>query len=672
MEPQWFFEQVVPGSVERNPVSEEFFTNDTRLEAIIRESIQNSIDARLDLAKPVEVRIYFSGVKDCLPAEKYQRYRISAEERYSDPKSGLVQPIPDMKEDCQYLVIEDFNTTGLTGDTGQKPIHEDAEHRHDWNYYNYFFRENGSTKFGANTLGSWGAGKCVFQRASRLKTSFAFSVRAGYEPRCFVVGKATLQYHRDANLVTWAPDGWFGMQNDPDPNDPNKILKQPIVDAEFIKVFSEDFNITRGDRAGTSIVIPYVHLAHDSDNAEAEFNIKNLARAVLRNFLIAIQGGDLKVSIQVGRNGEHVVVDKSNFENYGEFLPDVNEDSGNVSRLHHELVKEVLNGVIPDSQRFALKSPGDRPYWTKEMFAEDQLKAMQAVLHAKKPMLIRVPVSIRKKDVGGKITQITACFRVLIKRVELPKSLPPAFYRVGLLIDDVSTQPLTSCVAVVLVDRDPLADFLVAAEPPSHSKWNYDTDRVTKGYDIPRSHIQFVSHSVKYILEQIASCDKAANWDPLSDVFGIKKKTDAEIKEGKKPDDERSGDDENQEENDPDTNLPLLTFSVVSGSAKGVRIKQGEGLQKVLPEKFPVNARFVVGYDTLSGISWTKNDFDLETRSGGVSLDVIQGSVKASGRGNVVSLQLFDASPFEVTVSGFGDDRDVAVDKVRYEYKKEE
>ena len=64
MSPQWYFDEVEPGTMERNPVSEEFFTNGTRLEAVIRESLQNSLDATDGGNDPVEVRIYFSGDED--------------------------------------------------------------------------------------------------------------------------------------------------------------------------------------------------------------------------------------------------------------------------------------------------------------------------------------------------------------------------------------------------------------------------------------------------------------------------------------------------------------------------------------------------------------------------------------------------------------------------------
>lgn len=677
MAPEWLFDRVEPGQMERNPVSEEFFTNDTRLEAIIREAIQNSLDARANVNAPVEVRIYFSDIAGSLPADKFAKYMAGGDKRFNDPKNGLASPAQTMAEDCQFLVVEDFNTTGLTGMTDEKPILEDVAHRNDWNYYNYFFRENGSTKVGANTLGSWGAGKCVFQRASKLKASFTYSVRDGYAPKEFVVGKATHQYHQDDDRVTWSPDGWFGVTVPKDSENALKMLKRPIEDASFIEDFKKDFNISRIDEVGTSIVIPHIHLATDSENEGAQFNQRNLVRAVLRNFLIAIHDNDLKVVIQVGKNGEKTVIDRNSFADYGLFLPEPAKRDALVTTLHHRLIIDALAAGFPDAQKFTLKSPGQSPSWTGEMFSEEQLKAMQKCLHDKKPVLVRIPMPIRKKsgkDANGKDkTDMTeACFKVIINRTDLPKAIPPVFYRVGLLIDSVTTPVLNNYIAAVLIGRDALADLLVAAEPPSHSKWNYDTDRVSKGYDKPRAHILFVTHAVRKILEQIATCDRKANWDPLSDVFGIKKpKDESGNKEGKKPDEGENGNDAGGE-GTPAEKLRIVAFSEINGAVKGIKVHNGDGLAKVSDDKLPFKAKFIVGYDTFRGISWSPNDFDLSDGSGGVGLVVKEGSISAEGRGNSVILKINDRKPFSVAIIGFDPNRDISADKLRYDYTKEE
>ena len=669
--PAWFFDELSPGKTERNPVSEEFFANGTRLEAVIRESLQNSLDATDGGSNPVEVRIYFSGDADKLPAEKLNPYFRGGEQRFTDPKNGLISPENVMCGDCRFLVIEDFHTTGLTGKIDERPFEEDLAHRNDWNYYNYFFRENGSTKFGAGTLGSWGAGKCVFQRASQLKCSFSYSIRDGYEPRAFVVGKATLQYHTDIYHHTWEPDGWFGMTVMQ--NDHRKMRKLPITESQFIARFREDFNIIRKDEPGMSIVIPYINFLEDSENEGAEFNQVNLVRAVLRNFLVAIYEGKLKVIVQVGKSGIETVIEKSNVHSYGSFLPMPEDKDALVTQLHHDLI--IKSTELPETQKFVLTSPGDSPFWQKTMFSEEQLKSLRSLLQEKKTCRITIPIPIRKKAEDGKVSICEGQFFVLLKRQDLPKGLPPVFYRVGLLIDEVATKDLNNYIAVVLIKHGALADLLVAAEPPSHCKWNYNTDRVVKEYDKPRKHITYVSYAVREIINMLATFDQKRNWDPLSDVFGIKKqKSETRNNDGNNADDGNDGNNSGDVEPPASERLRIVEISEINGATKGIKIKSGERLFKLPDEQFPFVATFFVGYDTFRGLDWSPNDFMLDDCSGSVVLSITEGRevVNVKGQKNKITLTVKDRKPFCVTVTGFDPNRDIIAAKLRYDYKKKE
>ena len=510
----------------------------------------------------------------------------------------------------------------------------------------------------------------MFQRASKLKCSFTYSVRDNYEPRSFVVGKATLKFHTDAEYVTWAPDGWFGCKVDQ--SDPRKMQKTPITDAEFISAFREDFNIERQNEPGTSIAIPFINLSENAENEGAEFNQRNLVRAVLRNFLVAIHEGKLKVVVQVGKSGTETVIDKSNVAEYADFLPSPGDRDALVSTLHHELILSTQNPSFPEAQKFQLTSPGDNPSWNRSMFTEDQLKAIRKFLHEKKACEIAIPVPVRAKASDGKVTVGSAMFKVLLKRHELPKALPPVFYRVGLLIDSVATANLNNYIAAVLIDRDKLADLLVAAEPPSHSKWNYDTDRVAKEYDKPRSHIRFVSYAVREILNAIASFDQSVNYDPLSDVFGIKKQKPGDgNNNASKPDEKKKGEEAGEEGQTQSEKLRIVAIAEINGAAKGIKAKSGEGLEKVADDKFPFTAKFFVGYDTFRGLDWSPNDFDLGKGTGGVAIEKTEGTVDFAATGNQVVLTIKDKTPFCVTITGFDPNRDVTAAKMRYEYRKE-
>jgi hypothetical protein len=364
------------------------------------------------------------------------------------------------------------------------------------------------------------------------------------------------------------------------------------------------------------------------------------------------------------------VIDKTNVEEYGSFLPNPDERDALVTSLHHKLILTEF----AETQKITLLSPGDEPSWRKDMFSEDQLKTLRKLLwEEKKPCRITVPVPIRKKAADGKVSVKEGRFTVLIERHDLQKSLPPVFYRVGLLIDAVATAYLNNFIAAVLIERDTLADLLVAAEPPSHNKWNYDTDHVVKEYDKPRKHIQFVSYAVREILKNLATFDQKRSYDPLSDVFGIKKnKSEKHNNDGNKTDKGNNGEDGGNIEPPQTERLRIVSISEIDGDSKGIRIKAGEGLSRVPDERFPFVATFFVGYDTFRGLDWSPNDFMLDNGSGGVLLSIAEGSVEAKGMGNKIVLTIKDKAPFCVNVTGFDPNRDIVAENLRYDYKKVE
>ena len=173
---QWMFSTYKPDDTQRDSVSGEFFSN-TRLESVIREAIQNSLDARVDKDKAAAVRIYYSGPTCAVGGAEYAAlYRgQNVDIHYTHPSSGL-ENVPAEGDACAFLTIEDFGTSGLTGDVTRRPTEEEFENdRIKGNYYNFFFRENRSDKAGDGALGSWGAGKIMFMKASRLRTAFTLS-----------------------------------------------------------------------------------------------------------------------------------------------------------------------------------------------------------------------------------------------------------------------------------------------------------------------------------------------------------------------------------------------------------------------------------------------------------------------------------------------------------------
>src|SRR5690606_15081025 len=83
-------------------------------ETFVREAIQNSLDARLDPAKPVVVNFTFhsNGIG---PRRQFLEQVMNHRE-----KAGLEIPREWKDGNVRWLVVEDFNSKGLGGDLGSR------------------------------------------------------------------------------------------------------------------------------------------------------------------------------------------------------------------------------------------------------------------------------------------------------------------------------------------------------------------------------------------------------------------------------------------------------------------------------------------------------------------------------------------------------------------------
>jgi len=114
---RWHFNKRRPSEKEREPIQGEFFATeviDKPGEALVREGIQNSIDARRNGEKVV-VRIRVSGTHGSAARDTIAPFLGGLDEHIRAEGNGL-REIPTETEDCPFLVFEDFGTTGLMGD----------------------------------------------------------------------------------------------------------------------------------------------------------------------------------------------------------------------------------------------------------------------------------------------------------------------------------------------------------------------------------------------------------------------------------------------------------------------------------------------------------------------------------------------------------------------------
>lgn len=200
---KWSFTPLQPGKL-REPTAGAFFSSDATGgagAALVREGIQNSLDAKHPAAsaEAVLVRISFRTGADAPLWKDVGPWLRDARNHYrAVPRNGIhSDDLPQFadEEPCSLLVFEDFNTAGLRGDE-QAPFPEEDPEEERRNHFFHFWRAEGRSEKPDDKLGSWGLGKDVYYRASRINTAFGLTIRAGDEPgRVLLMGQTILKLH---------------------------------------------------------------------------------------------------------------------------------------------------------------------------------------------------------------------------------------------------------------------------------------------------------------------------------------------------------------------------------------------------------------------------------------------------------------------------------------------
>lgn len=122
-------------------------------QTFVREAIQNSLDARDDMTKPVVVRFAFHsdvlGTRKALLSDLIEKKKAS----------GLAWPDEWNKGKISWLIVEDSNSTGLRGDLQSRTSDF-------WNYWLNF----GITNKSGSGRGGRGIGRITFLIASGIST----------------------------------------------------------------------------------------------------------------------------------------------------------------------------------------------------------------------------------------------------------------------------------------------------------------------------------------------------------------------------------------------------------------------------------------------------------------------------------------------------------------------
>lgn len=278
----WKFAKVYDEIMDQGPNNSttEHFKSQDIFSALVRESIQNSLDVVLDSDKPVIVRYAFGKIRDNSLQQSLkdvEEHARACEQMYPDsPVCKQMKAFLDSRKEggISYLKVSDFNTKGMAYD----PENNKCQ-------FHSFVQSIGiSSKESSGSGGSFGFGKAAYFEFSNTK-SILVSTQTPDGAKTFQ-GSAMLCTHKIGE-EKYHFSGFYGKDGG----------KPVQIESEIPEEF-------RRDEPGSDIILLHVNDEKDQLKKYEESIIKS----VLKNFWMAIYKGRLEVRVDWENDGEDDVI----------------------------------------------------------------------------------------------------------------------------------------------------------------------------------------------------------------------------------------------------------------------------------------------------------------------------------------------------------------------------
>lgn len=621
----WHFRPKRRGETIREPIHGEFFASDSISNpgtALVREGIQNALDAASG-EEAVLVRIYLSDENQDVKAVDAEPYFATAWPHFDAPGNGLKEKTDvSPKKPCRFIAFEDFYTTGLTGNPEEAFRAQDGTANH----FYHFFRAEGQTDKGDSDRGSWGVGKHVFLRSSRISSVFGLTIRED-DKRRMLMGKSVLRSHHVEDR--YFQDGYFGVRDGSEDD-----FVKPSEDSNYIDRFAELFDLQRGTLPGLSLVVPWPDLDID-DGAIKE--------AVVRDYFYPILTGRLEVIVETP--SVKVWLDRNSLPDELDTLTEKTS-----AKLRPLIELAVWSQNSEATNHIVLAAPaGDRAMkWSGDLVSEKQLSMLREKLNSGENIAVEVPVNIRKRDAEPQCSS----FRIYMVSDTSEHSETPVYIREGIIISEIKSPKLRSVRAIVVADDTPLAAFLRKSENPSHTLWEHS--RLKEDYVFGyKTDLEFVTRSVHELVRLITAADKEEDRRILADFFSIPASSEDETvtSPGKKSSPGKG----------PVSSPPVIT---ADPPIRRIQIQKSDGGFSVVPGITEVdslyNLNISVGYDVRRGDALKKYDtadFDVSKEPIRLSYENMEISRQ---EGNRITARVKDPE-FALHVTGFDPNRQLFV-----------
>ncbi len=603
----WVFNERHDFGVETDPTEGEFFVNNDidRSSALIREAIQNSLDARREDVGAVEVRLRFHEGALFVDGDRMRRY---VDDLFPHLQACGLDVDGALLNNPRFLVVEDFGTHGLRGLVDTK----------DPSDFYYFWHVVGRSGKGDQKAGRWGLGKTVFPNSSQVSAFFGYTVRSD-DRRHLLFGQTCLRTHAIAGR-TYLPYAFFQHSG-------ARAFELPFEDAETLGRFRQVFPLGRADEAGLSVVIPFPY---------PEITETGLIEAAIEHYFFPILAGRLVVRVN------DRALDAETILPIAERLESRRlRDIAKALAFAAEIQRCPAGAVQPVDAPARLNSPASRV--PSEAFAPDHLARLRDDFHGDKLIGLRVPVLVEPRAGGPETTFVT----IFLKRDPLLSQGHDYYLRGGITLSGQSVFGGRSALGILLADDPPVCRFLGDAENPAHTLWNPRSPRLGMRYRNAGETVRFVRDVMVSFLDTLTQVATEEDRNALAEIFFTPRRAEREDRARQNAPAELAA--------LPEAGAPPRLLIVPAKG--GFKLKAGAGFGAGSP---PLPVSVVAAYEMRRGNPFKKydpNDFRLDRDPIKVTATGVSNLRRGSNR-----LDFLATLPsFEVDVSGFDPHRDLKV-----------
>lgn len=419
---KWIWPVVGPTPVSQSLETEMFDRSDYPYsDTFVREAIQNSLDARLDVNNPVVISFQFH-TDPSGKAKKFLEQAINYRKQIklsSPPEFELGQ--------ISWLTVEDFNTKGLCGDLKSRTS----------DFWNYWLNFGLSNKDGSGR-GGRGIGRITFLISSRIHTVIGLTRRAN-DQKLAACGMTVLRAHLNGDEFQ-STHAYLAKTED-------KSIYSLHNDDEFHSELIDDFRLTgypEKNDSGLALVIPY---------PQDELSANGIIASAIEHFAPAILAGDLVL------RANDIVLDGSSIIQLAERVSSyMRSDSiRNGIGRYLRLIKTAQSGELV---RLEISRPQDGLLAVRDSV---QVQKLQTLLKKNGEVALNIILPLERK----KMSEVVSLSAVIS---EPPRGTMPIdrFFREGMSLPDVKTKKPSELDLIMLVDDQKLATYLNFCEGKAH------------------------------------------------------------------------------------------------------------------------------------------------------------------------------------------------------------